>query len=81
MLDLPDPFYALGEHIAIDLPGARAVFTTRHGGVSKPPYDGLNLGPRVQGDRDGAAENEHSDEERVATVGDRRGASVDETKD
>ena len=57
MLDLPDPFYALGEHIAIDLPGARAVFTTRRGGVSKPPYDGLNLGPRVQEDRDGAAAN------------------------
>lgn len=56
-IDLPDPFYALGEHIAVDLPGARAVFTTRRGGVSKPPYDCLNLGPRVRGDRAGAAEN------------------------
>ena len=46
MLDInpPKPFYALGDHIAIDLPGARAVFTTRRGGVSEPPYDSLNLG-------------------------------------
>lgn len=26
------------------LPGARAAFTTRHGGVSEPPFDELNLG-------------------------------------
>jgi hypothetical protein len=37
-------FASLGEHYAIDLPGARAAFTTRHGGVSTPPYDALNLG-------------------------------------
>lgn len=37
-------FTAFGEHFAIDLPGARAVFTTRRGGVSRPPYDALNLG-------------------------------------
>jgi hypothetical protein len=41
---LPEPFYELGDHIAIDLPGARAVFTTRRGGVSKAPYDTLNFG-------------------------------------
>ncbi|MGI8633727.1 MAG: polyphenol oxidase family protein [Solirubrobacterales bacterium] len=29
-----------------ELPGARAVFTTRHGGVSKEPFTGLNLGTR-----------------------------------
>jgi YfiH family protein len=31
-------------HLAIDLPGARAVFTTRRGGVSTGPYASLNLG-------------------------------------
>jgi hypothetical protein len=41
---LPEPFEPAGEHIAIELPGARAVFTTRRGGVSKAPYDTLNLG-------------------------------------
>jgi polyphenol oxidase len=41
---LPEPFFELGEHFAIDLPGARAVFTTRRGGHSNPPYDSLNLG-------------------------------------
>ncbi len=38
------PFYAWGEHMAIDLPGARAVFTTRRGGFSSGPYASLNLG-------------------------------------
>jgi purine-nucleoside/S-methyl-5'-thioadenosine phosphorylase / adenosine deaminase len=38
------PFYAVGEHLAIDLPGARAVFTTRRGGFSDGPYASLNLG-------------------------------------
>jgi YfiH family protein len=41
---LAEPFYELGDHIAIDIPGARAVFTTRRGGVSEAPYDSLNLG-------------------------------------
>jgi YfiH family protein len=41
---LPAPFYSAGEHLAIDLPGARAVFTTRRGGFSEGPYESLNLG-------------------------------------
>ena len=28
-MELPEPFYALGDHFAIELPGARAVFSTR----------------------------------------------------
>lgn len=40
----PMPFTELGEHFAIDLPGARAVFTTRRGGHSVGPYASLNLG-------------------------------------
>jgi hypothetical protein len=43
-MDLPAPFHPWGEHLAIDLPGARAVFTTRRGGVSSGPYASLNLG-------------------------------------
>jgi len=41
---LPVPFAWAGEHIGCELPGGRVLFTTRRGGVSKPPYDTLNLG-------------------------------------
>ena len=37
-------FYEAAEHLGIDLPGARVVFTTRRGGVSTGPYESLNLG-------------------------------------
>ncbi len=47
---LPAPFYAWEEHIGIDLPGARALFTTRRGGFSDGPYASLNLG-RMTDDR------------------------------
>src|SRR5579884_1116732 len=43
-LQLPAPFYARGEHFGVDLPGARAMFTTRRGGFSEGPYASLNLG-------------------------------------
>ena len=43
-VDEVSAFYAVGEHVGVDLPGARAVFTTRHGGVSTGPYASLNLG-------------------------------------
>jgi hypothetical protein len=41
---LPAPFRRSGEHIACSLPGGEVLFTTRRGGVSRPPYDTLNLG-------------------------------------
>ena len=41
---LPPPFRWEGEHVAAELPGARILFTSRHGGVSPPPFDSLNLG-------------------------------------
>jgi len=47
---LQPPFYALGEHFAIDLAGGRAVFTTRRGGVSKGAYATLNLGKLTDDD-------------------------------
>lgn len=49
-LKLPEPFYPRDEHVAIDLPGGRALFTTRRGGFSEGPYASLNLG-RLTADR------------------------------
>jgi YfiH family protein len=43
-------FFNAGEHFAINLPGARALFTTRRGGFSGGPYASLNLG-RLTDDR------------------------------
>ena len=63
-MDLPAPFFPLDEHVAIDLPGARAVFTTRRGGVSGGPYASLNVGLRT----DDAPENVHANRERVTAL-------------
>jgi hypothetical protein len=43
-MELPSPFAWDGDHIGIELPGGRALFTTRRGGVSAGPYATLNLG-------------------------------------
>ncbi|HYV16034.1 MAG TPA: polyphenol oxidase family protein [Conexibacter sp.] len=43
-MQLPAPFAPIGDHIGIALPGGRALFTTRRGGVSTGPYASLNLG-------------------------------------
>ncbi len=53
---LTAPFYARGEHLGIDLPGARALFTTRRGGFSRGPYASLNLG-RLTADRPEAVQS------------------------
>lgn len=44
VVESEQPFRRLGDHFAIDLPGARVVFTTRRGGHSAGPYASLNLG-------------------------------------
>ena len=54
---LREPFYALREHIAIELPGARAVFTTRRGGFSRGPYASLNLGRATDDDPEAVRRN------------------------
>jgi YfiH family protein len=41
---LPAPFEQSDEHLAVGLPGARVVFTTRRGGFSQGPFESLNLG-------------------------------------
>lgn len=56
-LALPAPFKADGEHLAIDLPGARAMFTTRRGGFSRGPYESLNLGRLTSDDPDAVSCN------------------------
>jgi YfiH family protein len=61
---LPAPFYPTAEHIAIDLDGARAVFTTRRGGVSTGPYASLNLGRFTADHRPAVERNRASLEER-----------------
>jgi YfiH family protein len=53
----PAPFYELAGHLAIELPGARAVFTTRRGGGSSGRYASLNLGFSTDDDPDSAARN------------------------
>jgi YfiH family protein len=41
----------------LDLPGARAVFSTRQGGVSEGPYESLNLGLLTDDEPDRVREN------------------------
>jgi polyphenol oxidase len=43
-MEAPTPFREQNGQFTIDLPGARAAFTTRRGGVSGGPYASLNLG-------------------------------------
>ena len=42
---------------SLDLPGARAVFSTRRGGVSEGPYESLNLGILTDDDAERVTEN------------------------
>lgn len=49
-VSLPAPFEMLDEHVTIELPGARALFTTRRGGFSAGPYESLNLGGSTRDD-------------------------------
>jgi purine-nucleoside/S-methyl-5'-thioadenosine phosphorylase / adenosine deaminase len=47
----------LDERLVVDLPGARAAFTTRHGGVSSGPYRSLNLGRLTDDDPSAVSRN------------------------
>jgi YfiH family protein len=51
------PFEPIGEHVGIELPGGRALFTTRRGGVSSGPYASLNLGRWTDDDPDAVTAN------------------------
>lgn len=54
---LPAPFRWQDEHLAIDLPGARAMFTTRRGGFSTGPFASLNLGRLTRDDPEAVTRN------------------------
>ena len=54
---LPAPFRAAGDHLQIDLPGGRAIFTTRRGGHSTGSYASLNLGYLTDDRPDDVARN------------------------
>src|SRR4029077_17751081 len=62
---LPAPFYARDEHVAIALPGAEAVFTTRRGGFSEGPHASLNLGRLTDARPDAVRRNRARLQERV----------------
>ena len=53
----PEPFELRGDHLAIELPGASVVFTTRRGGHSQGPYTSLNLGLKTDDDREAVVAN------------------------
>jgi polyphenol oxidase len=57
-------FTALGDHLAIALPGGTALFTTRRGGVSDGPFQSLNVGLWTDDD----AANVHENRGRVARI-------------
>jgi YfiH family protein len=57
VLELEAPFRWEGDHIAADIGGARALFTTRRGGVSDGPFASLNLGRKTNDDGDKVVEN------------------------
>jgi len=62
--ELAPPFRWDGDHVAAELPGARMLFSSRHGGVSPAPFDSLNLGRLT--DDDGA--NIDANRERLAAA-------------
>ena len=53
----PKPFELRGDHLTVELPGARVVFTTRRGGHSRGPYSTLNLGLKTEDSRDAVIAN------------------------
>ncbi|HEX5617528.1 MAG TPA: polyphenol oxidase family protein, partial [Solirubrobacteraceae bacterium] len=57
MLELEAPFCWEGDHIAAEVNGARALFTTRRGGVSEGAFASLNLGRKTADDSDNVVEN------------------------
>jgi YfiH family protein len=54
---LEAPFRWEGDHVAADVHGARALFTTRRGGVSEGPFESLNLGRKTADEQANVDEN------------------------
>ena len=55
--ELDTPFRWYGDHIAAEVGGARALFTTRRGGVSDGPFGSLNLGRKTADEQANVDEN------------------------
>jgi YfiH family protein len=55
--ELDTPFRWQEDQIAAEVDGARALFTTRRGGVSSGPFDSLNLGLKTADERANVDEN------------------------
>jgi YfiH family protein len=55
--ELDTPFRWQDDHIAAEVDGAGALFTTRRGGVSSGPFDSLNLGVKTADERANVDEN------------------------
>jgi purine-nucleoside/S-methyl-5'-thioadenosine phosphorylase / adenosine deaminase len=55
----------LDEQLVVELPGARAAFTTSHGGVSSGPYRSLNLGRLTDDDPSAVQRNRALLEDRL----------------
>ena len=64
MATLRAPFRWEGDHVAADLPDAKALFTTRRGGVSGGRFASLNLGLLTEDD----SANVHENRARVAAA-------------
>jgi hypothetical protein len=62
-MPVPEPFQERNGQFTIELPGARAAFTTRRGGVSQGAYASLNLGFATADDPD------HQDANRARLAG------------
>jgi YfiH family protein len=73
-------FRADGEHLAIDLPGATALFTTRLGGVSEGPYASLNVGLLTDDDPERVAANRERVRARVGAAKLAQGRQVHGTR-
>jgi YfiH family protein len=56
-VQLAAPFEPVGDHVGIALPGGRALFTTRRGGVSTGLYASLNLGRWTEDDAEAVNRN------------------------
>jgi YfiH family protein len=80
---LQPPFHAVGDHIGVELPGGRALFFTRRGGVSGEPFEELNVGldtndymPAVEENRRRVAEQIGIPQERWLEVKQVHGSTV-----
>lgn len=77
----PAPFAWRGEHLAVELGPARALFTTRRGGVSTGPFASLNLGLYTEDGAEAVRRNREILAGEIGTTWDRvaQGLQVHET--